>query len=1202
MSSLLPLVRFLGQAPLTADLIQKLQQNQQLDLCGLSRIARGLMVSALAQQLQQSLLVVTATLEEAGRWTAQLEAMGWDSVQFYPTSEATPYEPFDPESEIMWGQLQVLADLSSCNPSGKPSSANGSGSGKSGKPPIAVVATERALQPHLPPPAALEAYCTQLYPGLKMALKDLGQMLARMGYERVTLVESEGQWSQRGDIVDIFPVTSEWPVRLEWFGDELEKMREFDPATQRSQDPISELHLAPTSYRPILQSALVERADRLPDELADQLTQADQLEGLRSYLSLAFENPVSLAAYCGHTTLVLIDEIDQCRAHSQQWFDHAAEQWISFQSLHPSLFPSEPSDPKESQDPKHSQGSILPLHRSFAECLKDLDQFLQIRASELVIPNGGMDCKSRSVPVIPHQFGQLAKMLRDQRQHGSTIWLISAQPSRTVALLQEHDCPAQFVPNPRDFPAIDRLVSDRTPVALKYSGLAELEGVILPIYGLMLVTDREFFGQGTLATPSYVRKRRRASSKQVDPNLLQPGDFVVHKAHGVGKFLKMETLAINHETREYLVIQYSDGVLRVAADQLNSLSRFRSTSDKPPALNKMTGQAWEKTKNKVKKAIQKVAYDLLDLYAKRSEQQGFSFPPDSPWQEEMEGSFPYQPTPDQLKSIQDVKRDMESPRPMDRLVCGDVGFGKTEVAIRAIFKAVMSGKQVAMLVPTTILAQQHYHTLRERFAPYPIQVGLLNRFRSAEERRDIQQRLATGELDIVVGTHQLLGKSIQFKALSLLVIDEEQRFGVNHKEKIKALKTQVDVLTLTATPIPRTLYMSLSGIREMSLISTPPPSRRPIKTHLSPYDPEMVHTAIRQELDRGGQVYYVVTRIEGIEEVCARLRSMIPSARISIGHGQMAEGELESTMLSFNNGETDILVCTTIIESGLDIPRVNTILIENAESFGLAQLYQLRGRVGRAGVQAHAWLFYRNQGTLTEDARKRLRAIQEFTQLGSGYQLAMRDMEIRGVGNLLGTEQSGQVNTIGFDLYMEMLQDAIKEIRGQEIPTVDDTQIDLNITAMIPQSYIPDSDQKMQAYRQVAAAGSRVELYQILNDWSDRYGEPPKPVQNLLRIMELKQIAKSLGFSRIRPIKENVILDTPMAEPAWQKLKDALPNHLQGRFIYQPGKVTVRGLGQMKPAQQLESLLQWFDKLNLGRSRDQGSTPHQNLITTYSDP
>jgi len=1213
------IVRALGRSPLTTELVSKLNRQHNLRLSGISRLPKGFITSALAQTDKQNLLVVCATLEEAGRAYAQLEAMGWETVHFYPTSEASPYEPFDPETEMTWGQMQVLADLVKLR-KGKEGERGGEGerenfspsptsplrvrqSPQRGEPAhgagltippsskVAIVATERALQPHLPPPLAFKPFCLTLKRGMEFDLGSFSEKLATLGYERVPMVEMEGQWSRRGDIVDVFPVSSELPVRLEWFGDEIEQIREFDPSTQRSAlDKIDQLILTPTSFAPIVMAAL--------KDSAELEFNSEVLEGSRRFLGLAFEKPASLLDYLPENTLIAIDEPEQCHAHSDRWVENAEEQWrlgngqwamgngedtltpdLGTDAINPNLG-TDAINPNFRTDAINGVSTLPKIHRSFDDSLADAAKFKTLYLSELVEENSGINLASRGVPVTPHQFAKLAETLRQERDRNFSVWLISAQPSRSVSLLQEHDCPAQFIPNPRDYQAIDKLQINHTPIALKYSGLAELEGFILPTFRMVVVTDREFFGQHSLATPSYIRKRRKAASKQVDPQKLRPGDYVVHRNHGVGKFVKLESLTINNETRDYLVVQYADGLLRVAADQVGALSRLRSTGDKAPELNKMTGKAWENTKNKVRKAIRKLAVDLLKLYAARSQQHGFTYPPDMPWQEELEDSFPYQPTTDQLKAVQDVKRDMESDRPMDRLVCGDVGFGKTEVAIRAVFKAVTAGKQVALLAPTTILTQQHYHTLKERFAPYPVNVGLLNRFRSAEERREIQKRLATGELDVVVGTHQLLGKGVTFRDLGLLVVDEEQRFGVNQKEKIKSLKTQVDVLTLSATPIPRTLYMSLSGIREMSLITTPPPSRRPIQTHLSPVNPESVRTAIRQELDRGGQVFYVVPRVEGIEETATKLREMIPGARLAIAHGQMDESELESTMLTFGNGEADILLCTTIIESGLDIPRVNTILIEDAHRFGLAQLYQLRGRVGRAGIQAHAWLFYPKQRALSDAARQRLRAIQEFTQLGSGYQLAMRDMEIRGVGNLLGAEQSGQMEAIGFDLYMEMLEEAIREIRGQKIPKVDDTQIDLNMTAFIPADYIPDLDQKMSAYRAVAAAKSKQELSMIAAEWSDRFGTIPKSANQLLRVMELKQLAKNLGFSRIKPeAKQHIVLETPMEEPAWNLLAANLSESMRSRFVFSPGKVTVRGLAVLKADQQLQHLIDALGKM-----------------------
>ncbi|MDB9454998.1 transcription-repair coupling factor [Dolichospermum circinale] len=1139
------IVRALSRSLLTAELITKLNKQQELRLNGISRLPKGLVASALANYEDQNLCVVCATLEESGRVFAQMEAMGWKTVHFYPTSEASPYEPFDPENELSWGQMQVLADLVN---------------GQLQKQKTAIIATVGALQPHLPPPEAFKSFCVTLEKGMEFDLDGFGEKITVLGYERVTLVETEGQWSRRGDIVDVFPVSSELPVRLEWFGDEIEQIREFDPSTQRSAlDKVEKITLTPTSFAPIILNGL-KNLPNVETYHGTSLQELGTLEGSRRFLGLAFTRPASLLDYLPKNTFVVIDEPEQCYAHSDRWVENAQSQW------------SVVSGQLSVELPK--------IHRNFDECIAEISNFKKLYLSELLEENSGLNLGSRPLPVTPHQFAKLAETIRKERDRNFGIWILSAQPSRSVSLLQEHDCPAQFIPNPRDYQAIDKLQINHTPIALKYSGLAELEGFILPSYRLVIVTDREFYGQHSLANFGYVRKRRQATSKQVDPNKLRPGDFVVHRSHGIGKFVKLESLTINEETRDYLVVQYADGLLRVAADQVGSLSRFRTNADKPPELHKMTGKAWDNTKNKVRKAIKKLAVDLLKLYAARSQQHGFSYPPDMPWQEEMEDSFPYHPTTDQLKAVQDVKRDMESERPMDRLVCGDVGFGKTEVAIRAIFKAVTAGKQVALLAPTTILTQQHYHTIKERFAPYPINVGLLNRFRSAEEKRNIQKRLATGELDIVVGTHQLLGKSVQFKDLGLLVIDEEQRFGVNQKEKIKSLKTEVDVLTLSATPIPRTLYMSLSGIREMSLITTPPPTRRPIQTHLAPLKPEIVRSAIRQELDRGGQVFYVVPRVDGIEETTANLREMVPGGRFAIAHGQMDESELESTMLTFGNNDADILVCTTIIESGLDIPRVNTILIEDAHRFGLSQLYQLRGRVGRAGIQAHAWLFYPKQRELSDAARQRLRAIQEFTQLGSGYQLAMRDMEIRGVGNLLGAEQSGQMDAIGFDLYMEMLEEAIREIRGQEIPKVEDTQIDLNLTAFIPSNYITDLDQKMSAYRAVATVKSKYELKQIAAEWTDRYGTIPVPANQLLRVMELKQLAKNLGFSRIKPEnKQHIVLETPMEEPAWNLLAEKLTPNMKSRFVYSPGKVTARGLGVFKADQQLQTLIDTFMKM-----------------------
>ncbi|MCP9923329.1 transcription-repair coupling factor [Synechococcus lacustris] len=1154
------LVRQLEQVPLTAEVLERIRRPDRLRLQGASRAARALTTSALACCEGAPLLVVVPTLEEAGRWAALLELMGWPTTQLYPTSEGSPYEGFDPTSEITWGQLQVLSELLAIDGAGKRSWRG------------AIVASERALQPHLPPPAVLAEQCLSLRKGDCVNLEQLGETLARLGYERVATIEQEGTWSRRGDIVDLFPVSAELPVRLEFFGDDLDKLREFDPGTQRSLDGVELVRLTPTSYGPLVAQALREQ---LPDgleqllqpEAMEQLLAGGTPEGMRRLMGLAWNEPSSLLDYLPEHTLVAVDERRQLLAHGQQWFNHVEQHY--------------------QDESAELAASLLPncLHKPIAAALAQLEAFAGFDLAELAEtdnhPNS-FELASRSVTAYPNQFGKLAGLIKGFQQDKARVWLLSAQPSRAVALLEEHNCISRFIPNPHDFPAIERLIEQNTPIALKTKANVELEGLQLPAWRLVLITDREFFGQHNLTASGYVRRRRRAASRTVDPNRMQPGDFVVHRNHGIGRFLKLEKLAIAGDARDYLVVQYADGLLRVAADQLGSLGRFRASTDAPPELNRMGGIAWARAKERARKAVRKVALDLVKLYAERLESPGFAFPVDGPWQLELEDSFPYEPTPDQVKAIADVKRDMEIAKPMDRLVCGDVGFGKTEVAIRAIFKAVTAGKQCALLAPTTVLAQQHWRTLSERYAPYPLKVALLNRFRTTTERKEILAGLQEGAIDIVVGTHQLLAKGTQFKQLGLLVVDEEQRFGVTQKEKIKVLRKDVDVLTLSATPIPRTLYMSLSGVREMSLITTPPPLRRPIKTHLASLDEEAVRSAIRQELDRGGQVFYVVPRVEGIEEVAGQLRQMLPGLRLLVAHGQMQEGELESAMVAFNAGEADLMLCTTIIESGLDIPRVNTILVEDAQKFGLAQLYQLRGRVGRSGIQAHAWLFYPGDASLTEAARQRLRAIQEFAQLGSGYQLAMRDMEIRGVGNLLGVEQSGQMETIGFDLYMEMLQEEMAEIRGQDIPAVDETQIDLTITAFIPADWITEADEKLAAYRAAADCISREALLQLASDWIDRYGALPAAVQSLLQVMELKLLAKRCGFARIKPEKPNIALETPMEEPAFRRLRQGLPTHLHGRLVYQAGsgstaKVLARGLGVLPADKQLEELKNWLE-------------------------
>ncbi|WP_269612918.1 transcription-repair coupling factor [Prochlorococcus marinus] len=1161
--SLESIAKNLENHQLTNELIGRTYRDERLILTGASRTAKALITTSLAKNESKKLLVIVPTLEDATRWFPLVKDCGWSKTCLYPTSEVSPYDSTQVTSEIVWGQLQVLSDILELKDDEN----------------IAIIATERSLQPHLPPFEYLKSKCIKLSVGEEVNLSQLSFKLSECGYKKSNNIDQEGTWTRRGDIIDIYPVSSELPIRLELFGDHLEKIKEFDPISQRSLDKIDKVCITPTGFDPLIINKLKSINDKdisilFSDEEYSELVNSDTLSSARKYLGVAFDKPSSLLNYLDSNTFIVVDERLQSLSHGKAWFNIVNENFIELIN--------------NSKESNLLRKIFKPnLHININDIFKTLDNYKGIDICDLEDTNSKenvFNISSKSHKWLPNQYGKISLSLKDYIIQKYSIWIVSAQPSRVVSLLEEHECISKFIPNNSDFNSIKSLLDDNIPVSIKNNNEGEIEGFCLPAWKIALITDKEFFGQHNISNTGYIRRRKQSQSKKIDPNKMKPGDYVVHRNHGIGLFQNIQKLNINGESRDYLVIKYMDGKLSVAADQLGSLGRYRSSNSKTPTISKLGGANWNKIKEKAKKSVKKIAIDLIKLYAERSKEKGYKFPNDGPWQSELEDSFPYQLTPDQAKATIQVKSDMESDKPMDRLVCGDVGFGKTEVAIRAIFKAITSGKQIALLAPTTVLSQQHWRTISDRFAPYPIKVSLLNRFKTTSERKQIVSGLKDGQIDAVVGTHQLLNKKLIYKDLGLLVIDEEQRFGVNQKEKIKELKKSVDVLTLSATPIPRTLYMSLSGVREMSLITTPPPLRRPIKTHLAPLDNEIIRSAISQEIDRGGQIFYIVPRIKGIEYVADKLKVMIPNVKLLIAHGQMEEGALENAMLAFNAGEADILLCTTIVESGLDIPRVNTILIEDSHKFGLSQLYQLRGRVGRSGVQAHAWLFYPSEEKLNETSKQRLKAIKEFSDLGSGYQLAMRDMEIRGVGNILGIEQSGQMETIGFDLYMELLQETIAEIQGQEIPSVDDTQIDLPVTAFIPGDWITDPDEKINAYRLATQCQNNDELVQFASNLVDRYGTLPKAVESLIEVMKLKIIAKKCGFSRIKLSKPNVELETMMDEPAFRLLRKGLANHLHGRFIYKKGDrfstVIIRGLGILDSDKLLDQLTDWLKLMN----------------------
>ncbi len=749
--------------------------------------------------------------------------------------------------------------------------------------------------------------------------------------------------------------------------------------------------------------------------------------------------------------------------------------------------------------------------------------------------------------VVESFAGQIEGVTQEVRRWlaaGRRVVVSSRQAHRMSELFAEHGVPAGVVEDLREPPA---------PGTVAIVPQALTEGFTLD--DLVVLTDGEILGW---------RRRRRAvrwvrdGARLGSWTELEPGDLIVHVHHGIGVYRGLVRLAIGGSERDYLHLQYAQGdALYVPTDQINLVQRYVGVDGQAPQIHRLGGTEWEREKRRVRERAREMARDLLQLYAARERARGHAFAPDTPWQRELEDAFAYEETPDQQKAIDDVKRDMEAPRPMDRLVCGDVGYGKTEVALRAAFKAVMDGKQVAVLVPTTILAQQHYTVFRERFAPYPVRVEMLSRFRTPREQRAILEATRAGAVDVLIGTHRLLHPSVAFRSLGLVIIDEEQRFGVRHKERLKQLRTQVDVLTLTATPIPRTLQMSLAGLRDLSVMETPPEARQPILTYIREDDPQLVRDAIRRELERGGQVYVVHNRVETIERAARRLRAAVPEARVAVAHGRMPEARLERVMLDFLGGRYDVLVCTTIVEIGLDIPRVNTIIIEDAHLLGLAQLYQLRGRVGRGDRQAYAYLLYPQHARLTPEAEQRLVAMREFVELGSGLRLAMRDLEIRGAGNILGPEQHGHLAAVGLDLYMRLLDEAVREVRGEIVEEPPEVAVDLDADAYLPETYIPSPGQRMAAYRRFAAAGTLEEWDAAVAELRDRYGPLPPPARHLAEVLRLRVLARRAGVTAISRERADVLLRVADAEVG-AGVVEALLARPHDRVRFTPEGVLIR--------------------------------------------
>lgn len=988
-----------------------------------------------------------------------------------------------------------------------------------------IVTSSQAMLYRLPPRHRFIEACRVLNLGDEIDPDDVATTLIRGGYQNVELVEVKGEFARRGDILDVYPLTTNTPMRIEFFGDEIDTIRTFDPISQRSTEPIESVTLTPlrevlsadvsvdywqTQANALTAEHATPQLINTVREITQSLTEAASsqyrlqkesgigvpayVDGIESLLPMLVPETELLSDYLPNDTIVCFIEPQWQRREAAQMHEQIQELYEKKLEASELMVPPDKLltsfETLSTELDKHSvlSVSLAPPRESVV----DNEPPLHFEMKPLVLPSGN--------------YQTIISQIKTWTEEGIRIHV--------------------FCETPQQSKRVSEILAERElfPPDIQTSVGPISEGFLSESLNLVVISEDELFGSRQHRRP--IRHRPSTDGTPILSLIdLKVGDYVVHVSHGIAIYGGIRRLAIDGKSQDFLILKYSaDDILYVPTYQVDLVQKYigsKDTSHKP-RVDRLGGAAWGRRKRRVKESIEQMAGELLKLYALRQARKGFSFPVEVPWQTEFETLFPYQETDDQLQAIEDVKADMEDERPMDRLVCGDVGYGKTEIALRAAFKAVMSEKQVAILVPTTILALQHYDTFEKRFQPFPVNIEMLNRFRTPKEIKQIKEGLAQGTIDIVIGTHSLLSKTVAFDNLGLLIVDEEHRFGVKHKEKIKQFKETVDVLTLTATPIPRTLHMSLVGIRDFSVINTPPADRLPIQTYVMPYDSDVIREAIITELGRGGQVFFVHNRVQDIQSIALAIQQLVPDARIAVAHGQMPERELETIMLEFVRHKHDILVCTMIIESGLDIPNVNTILINRADALGLAQLYQLRGRVGRATAQAYGYLFYPQDRAITEGAQKRLRVIEEFTDLGSGFKIALRDLEIRGAGNILGAEQHGHIVTVGYELYCRLLEEAVMALKGEKVEETVETRISLPVEAYLPDDYVPDSRQKVSIYKKVAGVKDQEALNELREELKDRYGTIPEPAEMLLEIANIKQLSQHLGITAIVAGKEQV--------------------------------------------------------------------------------
>ena len=1076
--------------------ISSLRSGERSALSGLLGSSKAFFIASLFKKTNKTILIITPSEDEAEGLVKDINFfLGNNAAFFYPSWEILPFETQSPHPDIIAARINILYKLTQASHQ-------------------MLVTTPSAILQKVLPKNALTLSVHRFEVGKEVNRDEVLQKLLHMGYSRIGLVGERGEMRIAGGILDIFPPSYSSPIRIDFFGDEVDAIRTFDIATQRSKEIMHEAVILPAREiifsqegKELAKNKLRQRAEELElprdirESISDRIRDGLIFSGIDFLLPLFYEKLDAVFDYLTDDCLVFLDnqyEIEE----AAKGFEKGVLDWKTNFEQKRQLFvrPEELYITRDEFESALNKIAFISMETSLGKGVElstesnlDIRQDIATRKEEILKP--------------------LADRIKNWQSLCWAIFIVchtSGQAERLKELLEGYSLVCEM----RDVKSRKSFFNPLTSTSYTPIIIGDLSsGFRFSSLKLAVITEEEIFGQRI--------KRREPPSRRMDIFLTQlqdlnVGDSIVHTIHGIGLYQGLKRLKIEDRENDFLVLEYQGGDrLYLPVQRINLVSKYHGVEGKKPDIDKLGSTKWEKTKNRIKKAVEEMAKELLELYAQRKIVEGFSFSKGERLFSEFEASFEYDETPDQANAIEDVLKDMEEAKPMDRLICGDVGYGKTEVAMRAAFKAVLDNKQVALLVPTTVLAQQHYLTFKNRFAAYPVVVDVLSRFRSPKEQKDTLKKLATGEIDIIIGTHRLLQRDVVIKDLGLIIVDEEHRFGVSHKERLKQMRKQVDVLTLTATPIPRTLHMSLAGIRDLSIINTPPEDRLAIKTIVAKFDDDVIKDAIRRELGRGGQVFFVHNRVQSIMAIADYLKRLVPEAKIGIAHGQIKEKELENVMTAFVNKEYDILISTSIIESGLDIPSANTILINRADRFGLAEIYQLRGRVGRSSHRAYAYLLTPPELTLTEDAKKRLKVLQELSDLGAGFRLAAYDLEIRGAGELLGAKQSGQIAEVGFEMYTQLLEDAIKELQGAKIEKEIEPEINLKISAYIPEGYIPDERQRLNIYKRIASVVSENDLAKLKEEIKDRFGDIPELVDNLFRIMGLKLLLKKLKITEL---------------------------------------------------------------------------------------